>query len=321
MLKHKALLRLISSFAMAVLVTGCAYKPYPVPESDPDASWALEVSHHTRLNGGGRYFTDAQSDPMELVGEPGKSSSGLGGAAMAGAFAMAPPSSGIPALNGLLFLDMLGGAPEPEFSFNYYTTLAWLPVSHASTIEEARDTLHEIRTAGVKKLLKEIGAEYRVKTNDFRQMIVAGPYIRQTTFIVTNDAGPMCDHCAILIATNVPDKKTVIAPNHLTGQPYEAYIFNGSLKPGSEGKTRSWTIMATKQYLDDPNHEGAFWFSRNYEHLTWLSQYNPEWVVEFIPAYTNQGLRNLKAGKIPSENPFPFMIHNGEVKHFVKGAK
>lgn len=322
MFNGKVLKRLIPSISLISILAGCAATPVPMPQHDETTSWALKISHHTRLNPKGRFFGDAESDPMEHVGEAMRAKSGLGDAALAGAFAMAPKSGGIPVLDGLLFLDMLAGTPEPVYPFNFATTIAWLPVELAASHDEARDLFHDMRVNAIKQELDEAGATYEETVTDLREYFVAGTVMRQTTLQVHNAEGKLCDRCIILVVTNVPNKKTVQAPSYITGKPYEAYLFDGPVLNRTED-LHSWSRIAiqVRTPVENRKYRATLWPTRDTEKLAWWSKrINPVWAVEYIPQLTDRQLRDYEGGHRPSENPFPFMVHDGEIKHFVKGA-
>lgn len=108
-----------------------------------------------------------------------------------------------------------------------------------------------------------------------------------------------------------------MAPQELTGRPFEAYVFDGH----KDKWENSWLWMAYKQTAKFEEAGKSVWHSRDHSELTWLSQVNPDWAVEYKPMFKPETLRHVLAGNVPGENPYPFLVHKGEIKQFVKGAK
>lgn len=312
-LRSFSLLGLIMSGALA---TGCASTAI---EQLSDASWANRVTTGTQVNPSGRVLQDAES-AEETIGKGKAQGLGLDNLALGGAFAMAPKGAGsIPALDALLFLDILSDSGTPDQAFYQHNTLAWFPANQATSPADARDKYHEMRLNALKAKLDSVGAKYEQKGFSLMRNIVAGSMVRTDNLILNDGAKGLCDSCVIVVVTAVPESKPVMAPKELTGESFLAYRFAGSKEAGSGRARRTYTEVRWKRVVDKDEKYWAIWKARDYDQLAWVTETYPAWAVEFVPKYKPEMIARINAGQWPDENPFPFVVHKGQVKHFIRG--
>lgn len=301
-----------------LLLAGCAATN--LTENETDASWARKVASHTAVNLNGATFKDAEKNYDELL-DSGTAPNELANVALAGSFIAAPKGPGsIPVLDGLLVLDMLlGGASTPDHAVFHYSTLAWFPASQASSAQDAQLKFHEMRLSKLVALLDKHEVEYEIVA-DKRDNKVLWKSPKHTTVISISKLDERCNtetSCRIHLYTAPPLKEVGMAPQELTGRPFEAYVFDGH----KDKWENSWLWMAYKQTAKNEEAGKSVWHSRDHSELTWLSQVNPDWAVEYTPMFKPETLRQVLGGNLPGENPYPFLVHKGEIKQFVKGAK
>lgn len=139
---------------------------------------------------------------------------------------------------------------------------------------------------------------------------------RLITNLILEDGAPgVCEKCAVVFSTNMPLLEPIMAPRELTGESFMAYRFGGS----SDKSFRTFTEIRRPHYLDEEKTKAIYYPSRDFEHANMLTSEYPAWILEFVPRLTAQQLSLLKARKMPSTNPFPFVSHRGEIKHFIRG--
>lgn len=319
--KLKSKLGFVGLGLTVLFITGCASTNLTLNE--PDASWARKVTSHTAVNLNGAIFKDAEKSYDELLdsaSEPSRIAEGAN-VALAGTFIAAPKGPGsIPVLDGLLVLDMLlGGASTPDHAVFHYSTLAWFPASQASSAQDAQLKFHEMRLSKLVDLLDKREVEYEIVV-DKRDSRVLWKSPKHRTVISISKLDNRCNKetsCRIYLYTAPPLKKTGIAPKELTGQPFEAYVFDGH----EDELENTWLWMAYKQPAKNEKAGKSVWHSRDHAELVWLSQVNPDWAVEYKPMFKPERLRHVLSGNLPGENPYPFLVHKGEIKQFVKNAK
>lgn len=301
-----------------LLLTGCAASN--LTENETDASWARKITSHTAVNLNGAIFKDAEKSYDELL-DSGTAPSEVANVALAGSFIAAPKGPGsIPVLDGLLVLDMLlGGKSTPDHAVYQHSTLAWFPASQAVSAKDAQLKFHEMRLTKLITLLDKHGVEYKVSTDQRdRKVLWSSP--KHTTMITVSKLDDRCNEktsCRIHLYTAPPRKKIGLAPKELVGQSFEAYVFDGH----EDKWENSWLWMAYTQPAKNEKAGKSIWHSRDHAELAWLSQVNPDWAVEYKPMFKPETLRHVLAGNVPGENPYPFLVHKGEIKQFVKGAK
>lgn len=103
-----------------------------------------------------------------------------------------------------------------------------------------------------------------------------------------------------------------MAPKELTGQSFPAYFFQAG-----EAAETSAMVM----YLN--NNEGSnsyYGLARDFENVVWLTKFQPDWMVHYIAMPKPKTPTQLKKGP-KLTNPFPFMVHKGEVKLFAVEKK
>lgn len=288
-----------------LLLAGCNTAPRTASFQD-DSSWAFTVSSATNINPNGRMLNDADSlEQLEGPADVAKYSLNTTGFAAAHAFNS----------TSLMLLDLLATPSTPDLPLFFHTTLAWFPADQAKSAEDARDQFHTMRMEAIKEKLDSVGAKYRLKSSSPRKKVIAGPIYRFDQLIMEDGVPGLCEQCTIAVATALPDKKPVMAPKELTGESFLAYRFGGS----KEQYFRTYTTL--RWGIPNPWQEGKYiiWESRNFEHVEWLVQAYPEWAAEYVPVYKPERYRFVLSGELPNDNPFPFMAHKGQIKHFVKG--
>lgn len=316
--KSQSKLSLVSLGLTVLFLTGCASTNLTLSESD--ASWARKVTSHTAVNLNGAIFKDAEKSYDELL-DSGTAPNEVANVALAGSFIAAPKGPGsIPVLDGLLVLDMLlGGKSTPDHAVYHHSTLAWFPVSQADSAKDAQLKFHEMRLSKLVALLDKHEVEYEIVA-DKRDHTVLWGSPKHATMITISKLDERCNadtSCRIHLYTAPPLKKVGMAPQELTGRPFEAYVFDGH----KDKWENSWLWMAYKQTAKFEEAGKSVWISRDHSELTWLSQVNPDWAVEYKPMYKPETLRQVLGGNLPGENPYPFLVHKGEIKQFVKNAK
>lgn len=305
---------LVGVLLTASLSAGCAIGPDPGPA--PDASWANRVTYGTSVNHPSASIKDANR-VEELVGKA--AGAGLDNALLAGAFAVSPKGNfSIPALDGLVFLDMLAGPKIPEYPYNRANTLAWFPADQVTDATDARDKLHAMRVKVLVDRLDELNVVY--ERSDLRDPKSTRSKNQKDERLITNiileDGAPgVCEKCAVVFSTNMPLPEPLMSPRELTGESFMAYRFGGS----SDKSYRTFTEIRLPHYLDEDKTKAIYYPSRDFEHANMLTSEYPAWALEFIPRLTAQQLSLIKSGRMPSTNPFPFISHKGEIKHFIRG--
>ncbi len=312
------LIRRIPTLALLLnvaLLAGCAIGPDPGPA--PDASWAYRVTYGTAVNryrGGGIEDADRVE---ELVGKA--AGAGIDNALLAGAFAVSPKGNfSIPALDGLLFLDILASPKIPDYAYNRPNTMAWFPADLAVDATDARDKLHAMRVKILVDRLDEQNVEYERK--DLRDPRSSRSKSKKDERLITNiileDGAPgVCEKCAVVFSTNMPLPEPLMSPRELTGESFMAYRFEGS----ADRSYRTFTEIRQPHYMNEEKANVVYYPSREFEHVNLLTSAYPEWILEFVPRLTSQQLSLIKSGRMPSSNPFPFISHQGEIKHFIRG--
>lgn len=304
---------LVSVVLASSLSAGCAIGPDSGPAVD--ASWANRVTYGTAVNHpSGTGLKDADR-VEELLGKA--AGAGLDNMLLAGAFAMSPKGNfSIPSLDGLVLLDILAGPKIPDHAYNRTNTLAWFPADQATGPEDARDKLHALRVKILVDHLEKLNVEY--ERNDIRD-----PKSRRKknderliTNIILEDGAPgVCEKCAVVFSTYMPTREPHMAPRELTGERFMGYLFGGS----HDKAYRTFTEIRQPHYTNEEKTKAIYYPSREFENLNMLTREYPNWALEFVPLLTGQQLSLIKAGKMPSTNPFPFVSHKGTIKHFIRG--
>lgn len=317
--------RLYTFFLLVLFgsLSGCAHVP-SLEELQEGSSWARRVSMHSTINPGGGKIKDAQVDLSELHEGRLVPRAGLDNVALAGGFALAPAGGPgrVGALDALLFLDMLSlGAGTPNHPMYQDAALAWMPVELASSPEEAQRVFRKVRADAVAKALDELGVVYKHRQSEWRQSLFGGAPVLGDVFIPEDGIPGVCEECYIRITTAMPDKKPVMSPVELTGESYLSYQFNARIDKGSRSGMTSRLVLFAKMPAGGSWARTGMthWIVRDFEALKWLSGVNPDWAVMYLPAYRPEWQADADSGDFPGGNPFPFMVHKGQVRFFVEG--
>lgn len=226
-----------------------------------------------------------------------------------------PSSFGSSGMNGFMAVDLLLGSLSgpPTLLMHQDTTVAWFPVDQASSAKDAMDKFHEMRVEGVMRSITERGMVPSRDDDLDIQFLPWQPAFHNTVITVRN-FGDMCKEggknsraCVFAITTRMPEVKTVTAPKEITGQPYQAYLF----KPKDKLK-RAMLVMALNLKRENKEY---YVIARDFNELRWLTKYQPDWSVHYVSAPKYLTSEQIKAHP-ELINPFPFMVHKGEIKLF-----
>src|SRR5699024_3658572 len=233
-------------------------------------------------------------------------------------------SIGSSGMNAFMALDLILGSAGGHAVLiqNYPVTTAWFPANKASSPKDAMDKFHAIRTEALKKSLRERGVKYEVTRNDldYKYTPWNKPF-HVTILTITEEFDGLCSTkrpCVLGLRTALPEPKTVIAPKELIGQPYEAYLFSARTAK-SDIKTDRFSVFTSGLYSADENVPHSQ--SRDFENFTWLNKHLPEWTIAYMHALHPSVLAEIEKGEDTRVNPFPYMVHNGEVKLFAVEKK
>lgn len=311
-----------SSAILATMVTaGCTSlsggKEPQVQTFEPGKSFAYNVSILSDINPpktSQLHIKDIEVTKGETQNLE-HASTDLLGVGIAGGMMAFPSSFGSSGMNGFMAVDLLLGSVSgpPTLLMHQDTTVAWFPVDQASSAKDAMDKFHEMRVEGVMRSITERGmVPSRDDALDI-QFLPWEPAFHNTVITVRN-FGDMCKEggknsraCVFAITTRMPEVKTVTAPKEITGQPYQAYLF----KPKDKLK-RAMLVMALNLKRENKEY---YVIARDFNELRWLTKYQPDWSVHYVSAPKYLTSEQIKAHP-ELINPFPFMVHKGEIKLF-----
>lgn len=313
-----------SSAILAAMVTaGCASlsggKEPLVQTFEPSKSFAYNVSMLAHIN------TPKTAKPhIEDVELPDgsmqsieKTSPDLLGVGLAGGMLAFPSSIGSSGMNGFMAVDLLLGSLSgpPTLTMNRHATIAWFPVDQASSAKDAMDKMHSIRIESLKRSLNERGMKFKVTENKLNVKLMPWEQPRHYAKLIVEEFEDLCTKdapCRFNIGTKMPAEKVVMAPKELTGQSFPAYFF----KAGEAVET-SAMVMYLNNNQDSDSYYGL---ARDFENVVWLTKHQPDWMVHYIAIPKPQTPAQIKKGP-KLINPFPYMVHKGEIKLFAVEKK
>lgn len=311
----KHLLLPSGALSAALFLSGCAGFGGGAPDKqvfEPGKSFAYNVSVLSYINRA-KHVEDVELAPGDVAGVD--VNSGVFDAALGAGMLRFPSSIGSSGMNSMLAAGLVLNffAGEESFAVHRDASVAWFPVSEASSREDAALKLHMIKVNGVKKSLDDRKIKYEIVNNigikNFRDDK------RHYSYFKFNDMlGGACvearagDSCQITIGTRVPAKGTVLAPKELTGKSFEAYLFVGV--KGESGYMQMSTVR-------DVDGKKLAFRLRGFDALRFLSENNKDWMVNYLSIPMQRALKSAKEEGVEFVNPFPYMVHKGEVKLFV----
>lgn len=241
-----------------------------------------------------------------------KTSSDLLGVGLAGGMLAFPSSMGSSGMNGFMAVDLLLGSLSgpPTLTMNRHATIAWFPVDQASSAKDAMDKMHSISIESLKRSLNERGMKFKVTENKLNVKLMPWEQPRHYAKLIVEEFEDLCTKdapCRFNIGTKMPAEKTVMAPEELTGQPFPAYFF----KAGEAIETSAMEMLLNIS----EGGNSYYGLARDFENVVWLTKYLPDWMVYYISMPKPQTPEQLKKGP-KLINPFPYMVHKGEIKLF-----
>ena len=319
-------LGLSSAILTAMITTGCASlsggKEPQVQTFELDKSFAYNVSVLSDINPpktSQLHIKDiemAKSETQNLE----QASTDLLGVGIAGGMMAFPSSFGSSGMNGFMAVDLLRGSVSgpPTLLMHQDTTVAWFPVDQASSAKDAMAKFHQMRVEGVMRSITERGmVPSRGDSLDIKFLPWEPAF--HITVITVRGFDDMCKEggkngraCTFTVKTRMPEAKTVIAPKEITGEQYQAYLF----KPKDKLK-RAMLVMALNIKHDNKEY---YVHARDFNELRWLTKYQPDWSVHYVSAPRYLTPEQIKAHP-ELINPFPFMVHKGQIKLFAVEAK
>lgn len=246
-----------------------------------------------------------------------KTSSDLLGVGLAGGMLAFPSSIGSSGMNGFMAVDLLLGSLSgpPTLTMHRHATIAWFPADQASSAKDAMDKMHEMRVKALKQSIIERGMKITTLENDLNFKNLPWEQPRHYAKFIVEEFEDLCTKdapCRFNIGTKMPAKKVVMAPKELTGQSFPAYFFKAG-----EAEETSGMVMYLNNNQGDDSYYGL---SRDFENVVWLTKHQPDWMVHYIAIPKPQTPELLKKGP-KLINPFPYMVHKGEVKLFAVEKK
>lgn len=318
--KVKQLSFSLVALAVPLMISGCAGlnggKQPTAQTFEEGKSFAYNVAALSHINtpkGAQPHIQDVELAQADM--QTPKVSVDMIGVGIAGGMMAFPSSIGSSGMNSFMAVDLLLGSLSGPATLLMHqdTTVAWFPVDQASSAKDAMDKFHEMRVEGVMRSITERGmVPSRDDALDI-QFLPWEPAFHKTVITVRN-FGDMCKEggknsraCTFSITTRMPEVKTVIAPKEITGQPYQAYLF----KPKDKLK-RAMLVMALNLKRENKEY---YVYARDFNELRWLTKYQPDWSVHYVSAPKYLTSEQIKA-RPELINPFPFMVHKGEIKLF-----
>lgn len=231
-----------------------------------------------------------------------------------------PSSIGSSGMNTFMALDLILGSAggHPTLMKNRPVTTAWFPASEATSPKDAMDKFHAMRVEALEKSIRERGIRYDISKNKLNYKLLPwNKPLHRTIITISEEVDGLCSlerPCTLSVKTALPEPKTVIAPKELSGKPFEAYFFSGRLA----GTGVHWEDYSDFFARSSSSYEKSYYTGqwREFENFTWLNRHMPEWAVAYMPALRPRFLARVKEGEIITPNPFPYMVHKGEVKLF-----
>lgn len=322
----KQLVFSVGFVAASLTLPGCAGLGGPqAPEAQTfkeGKSFAYNVSLLSRINADSkdRHIHDVE---IENLGEIDLSrldgSADLAGVGLGLGMLSFPSSIGSSGMNAFMALDLILGsaAGHPVLTQNKPVVAAWLPVDQASSPKDAMDKLHAIRLESIKKSLDEHGVKYALIESRMDWKVLPWNSPSHITRYSVEDHEGLCsveEPCKFNVRTVMPNVRTVVAPKELTGQTFEAYFF--------PARDHLYDYNATDLILrDESNGVSQYAQARSFDNFLWLNKNLPAWIVPYVPALHPRALARVANDETEVINPFPYMVHNGEIKLFAVEKK
>lgn len=274
--------RLISLFAAAVLVTGCATGPRPYDESQ---SKAFNIARAGGLVTG---IQDVEVDEEAYAALTERSTYQMADAVATGL----NPGMGLSSMQGV-GLSLLQSAVAPKSQGARHSMIAWMPIEKAGSEREAQRLMVDTMESSWEEVFSDMDLEYERlnKGDDWVGFIFYSDQWGCGEWVT--DVSTLDDVCTLRVNLRRPHRS--FAESYINGVDGESYFFDSS----HGFKYNKVTIRA-------PSARGLpedVLFAS-------LSRHLPKWTYLYIPADHVQ----TEAGET---NPLPYFLEGGKPLYFI----